>query len=128
MERRGGVVVRQSWVNHGRADLIMASLQKWEELMSEAKQRGTKPYCISQSEVLEAFERVKANKGAAGVDGQTIAEFEQDLHGNLYKIWNRMSSGSYFPHPVRRVMIPKAGGGSDHWGYQQWRTGLPRWW
>ncbi len=66
-----------------------------------------KPFCISKWEVWEAYKLVKANKGAAGVDGQSIAEFEEDLKDNLFKIWNRMSSGSYFPPPVRRVDIPK---------------------
>jgi RNA-directed DNA polymerase len=66
-----------------------------------------KPFCISKREVWEAYKRVKANKGAAGVDGQSISKFEEDLKNNLYKIWNRMSSGSYFPPPVRRVDIPK---------------------
>jgi group II intron reverse transcriptase/maturase len=66
-----------------------------------------KPFCISKREVWEAYKRVKANKGAAGVDGQSIAKFEEDLKNNLFKIWNRMSSGSYFPPPVRRVDIPK---------------------
>ena len=66
-----------------------------------------KPYRISKHVVLKAFRRVKANKGAAGVDGETIEEFERDLKNNLYKLWNRMSSGSYFPPPVRSVEIPK---------------------
>jgi RNA-directed DNA polymerase len=70
-----------------------------------------KPFCISKWEVWEAYKRVKANKGAAGVDGQSIAEFEEDLKNNLYKLWNRMSSGSYFPPPVKRVDIPKDDGG-----------------
>jgi hypothetical protein len=61
--------------------------------------------------VYEAYKAVKSNKGAAGVDGQTIEQFEADLGGNLYKIWNRMSSGSYFPPPVRAVTIPKKSGG-----------------
>ena len=69
-----------------------------------------KPFDIPKQEVWEAFKKVKANQGAAGVDGQTVADFEADLSGNLYKLWNRMSSGSYFPPPVRRVMIPKDGG------------------
>ena len=69
-----------------------------------------KPFEISKWAVWEAWEKVKANKGAPGVDGQSIAEFEKDLKGNLYKIWNRMSSGSYFPPPVRAVEIPKAHG------------------
>jgi RNA-directed DNA polymerase len=71
-----------------------------------------KPFKIPKREVWEAFKRVKANQGAAGVDGQSIAEFEANLSGNLYKLWNRMSSGSYFPPPVRRVDIPKADGGT----------------
>lgn len=71
-----------------------------------------KPYSISKWEVWEAYKRVKANQGAAGVDGQSIAEFEEDLKDNLFKIWNRMSSGSYFPPPVRRVDIPKDNGGT----------------
>ncbi len=69
-----------------------------------------KPFCISKWEVWEAYKLVKANKGAAGVDGQSIAEFEEDVKDNLFKIWNRMSSGSYFPPPVRRVDIPKDNG------------------
>ncbi len=71
-----------------------------------------KPFKIPKREIWEAFKRVKANQGAAGVDGQSIAAFEANLSGNLYKLWNRMSSGSYFPPPVRRVDIPKAGGGT----------------
>jgi RNA-directed DNA polymerase len=64
-----------------------------------------KPYVISKQVVWEAYQKVKANHGAAGVDGQSIEAFETDLKGNLYKIWNRMSSGSYFPPPVRLVEI-----------------------
>jgi RNA-directed DNA polymerase len=70
-----------------------------------------KPYTISKQVVWEAYLKVKANKGAAGVDGQSIEAFETDLKNNLYKIWNRLSSGSYFPPPVRLVEIPKATGG-----------------
>src|SRR5437764_8615557 len=70
-----------------------------------------KPFVISKWEVWEAYKRVKANKGAAGVDEQSVADFERDLKNNLYKIWNRMSSGSYFPPPVLTVKIPKAKGG-----------------
>lgn len=70
-----------------------------------------KPFDISKWEVKEAWEEVRANKGAPGVDGQSIEEFEKDLKGNLYKVWNRMSSGSYFPPPVRAVAIPKPHGG-----------------
>ena len=77
--------------------------------MSEPKLKE-KPFDISKRAVWDAYKRVKANQGAAGVDGETIAEFERDLKGNLYKLWNRMSSGSYFPPPVRAVEIPKPGG------------------
>lgn len=69
-----------------------------------------KPFGISKWEVWEAYKNVKANQGAPGVDGQTIEEFEKDLQGNLYRIWNRMSSGSYFPPPVLAVDIPKPHG------------------
>src|SRR5258706_15422681 len=96
LERRGCVV--RPW-----------SLANWkrEESVDEAK-----PFKIPKREVWEAFKRVKANQGAAGVDGQSIAEFEADLRNNLYKLWNRLSSGSYFPPPVLRVDIPKADGGT----------------
>jgi RNA-directed DNA polymerase len=69
-----------------------------------------KSFEISKSAVWEAYRRVKANRGGAGVDEQSIREFEQDLSGNLYKLWNRLSSGSYFPPPVRAVQIPKRDG------------------
>jgi len=71
----------------------------------------TKPYKISKYTVWEAYKLVKANKGAAGVDDESIQEFETNLKDNLYKIWNRMSSGSYFPPPVKAVEIPKKNGG-----------------
>jgi group II intron reverse transcriptase/maturase len=71
-----------------------------------------KPFDIPKREVWEAFKKVKANQGAAGVDGQTIADFEAELSNNLYELWNRLSSGSYFPPPVRRVDIPKVDGGT----------------
>jgi RNA-directed DNA polymerase len=77
--------------------------------VSESKQQD-KPFEISKWVVWEAYQRVKANKGAAGVDDVSIAEFEQDRDKHLYRIWNRMSSGSYFPPPVKAVEIPKAGG------------------
>jgi RNA-directed DNA polymerase len=67
-----------------------------------------KPYCIDKREVWEAYKQVKANQGTDGVDGQSIEDFDRDLSKNLYRIWNRMSSGSYFPPPVRRVDIPRA--------------------
>jgi group II intron reverse transcriptase/maturase len=94
VERRGPTIRLKVWVN-----------QQWEEPVSEAKS-----YSIPKRLVWEAYQRVKANRGAAGVDGETLTMFEQDLKGNLYKVWNRMSSGSYFPPPVRLVEIPKENG------------------
>ena len=70
-----------------------------------------KSFDISKWEVWEAYRQVKANRGAPGVDGVTLQEFDKDLKNNLYKIWNRMSSGSYFPPPVMAVEIPKPHGG-----------------
>jgi group II intron reverse transcriptase/maturase len=74
--------------------------------------KESKPFDIPKQVVMTAFKRVKANKGSAGIDGLDIKEFEKDLKGNLYKIWNRMSSGSYFPPPVKLVEIPKKSGGT----------------
>ncbi len=73
----------------------------------------TKPFMLEKRQVLEAYKAVRSNRGAPGVDGQTLEAFDKDLKGNLYKIWNRMSSGSYFPPPVRAVTIPKKNGGGE---------------
>src|SRR6516165_478142 len=80
-----------------------------------------KPFTIAKRQVYEAYRAVKSNGGAAGVDKQTIEQFEADLQNHLYKLWNRMSSGSYFPPPVRAVSIPKKAGASGFWVYQPWR-------
>jgi RNA-directed DNA polymerase len=71
----------------------------------------TKPFNISKIIVWKAYQKVKANGGAAGVDNESIQVFDQNLKGNLYKLWNRLSSGSYFPPPVKGVLIPKKSGG-----------------
>ena len=70
-----------------------------------------KSFTISKQLIWKAWQKVKANQGSAGIDGQTIKDFEEDLKDNLYKIWNRMSSGSYMPPAVKLVEIPKSGGG-----------------
>ena len=70
-----------------------------------------KPFTINKWQVFRAYKLVKANKGAPGIDDHSLAEYEVNLKGNLYKLWNRMSSGSYFPSPVKAVAIPKKSGG-----------------
>ncbi len=104
LDRRDRIVQLRSRANRHAGSMLPAQR---DERVDKAKS-----FSISKREVWEAFKRVKANQGAAGVDGQSIAEFEISLSGNLYKLWNRMSSGSYFPQPVRRVDIPKANGGT----------------
>ena len=91
VERCGGVVWEMAWTN-------------LERRMSRDKSQAVD---ISKRRVLEAYWRVKANQGAAGIDGESLAMFEADLTGNLYKLWNRLSSGSYFPPPVKQVEVPK---------------------
>jgi len=76
--------------------------------MTEAKR---KPFDIPKAKIWEAWKQVKSNAGSAGIDGQTIEAFEANLKGNLFKLWNRMSSGSYMPPPVMGVAIPKKSGG-----------------
>ena len=83
--------------------------QSWRNRVGEQKPAG-KPFEIPKQEVWDAWLKVKANGGAPGADGQSIEDFEADLKNNLYKVWNRMSSGSYFPPPVKAVEIPKAHG------------------
>jgi RNA-directed DNA polymerase len=78
--------------------------------VDELKASG-KPFRISKQEVWDAWLKVKGNQGAPGVDGQSIEDFEKDLKNNLYKVWNRMASGTYFPPPVMAVEIPKPHGG-----------------
>jgi len=90
----------------GHPGLVGGQLPGQEEPTNKPK-----PFAISKRIVWDAYRHVRANKGAPGVDGESLAEFEKDLKGNLYKLWNRMSSGSYFPPPVRAVEIPKASGG-----------------
>jgi len=78
--------------------------------MGGAKLNKTKPFSISKMSVMAAWERVKANKGTYGIDKESIEDFESNLKSNLYKLWNRMSSGTYFPPPVKAVEIPKSDG------------------
>lgn len=75
------------------------------------KKSKAKPFKISKQSVMAAWASVKSNKGTYGIDEESIEDFESNLQRNLYKVWNRMSSGSYFPSPIRTVEIPKSGGG-----------------
>lgn len=89
---------------------------------------NAKPFCIAKRDVWEAYKRVKANQGAAGVDGQSIEQFEEELERNLYRLWNRLSSGSYFPPPVRRVDIRRAMDSGGRSGSRRSQIASPRWW
>lgn len=100
MEQRGHIIQLNAMVN-----------QKWEEPVSRAK-----PFQIPKQVVWRAYERVERNAGSAGVDSQSLEDFEENLKDNLYRIWNRMSSGAYFPPPVRQVVIPKRDGGERKLG------------
>jgi len=82
-----------------------------QPLRREEREASPKALAIPKRAVFEAWQRVKANRGAAGIDGESLAAFEQKLRGNLYRVWNRLVSGSYFPPPVKEVGMPKAGGG-----------------
>lgn len=95
-ERRGRVVRKMDLTNLDRRDEL---------------EKSTKSFAITKRMVYEAWKRVKANRGSAGIDEETIARFEEGLAGNLYKLWNRLASGSYFPPPVKEVRIPKLSGG-----------------
>ena len=90
---------------------MLSGFKNWSTERKEPVYK-TKSYEISKNVVVEAFQKVKANKGAAGIDGKSLEAFEASLKDNLYKIWNRMSSGSYFPTPLKAVEIPKKSGGS----------------
>jgi len=104
------VVVRKLRNGSGAKGLCYPVLEQRSTAREEPMNK-TKPYNISKQVVVEAFRRVKANAGAPGVDQISLEKFEANLKNNLYTIWNRMSSGSYFPPPVQAVEIPKKSGG-----------------
>ena len=112
-EHRGGVVCSSdetSVIGVERRGYIVQLLTLRQPKFGRIFLDEAKPFQISKKQVWDAFKKVKANRGAAGVDGQSLVDFEEDLKNNLYKLWNRLSSGSYFPSPVRRVEIPKGDG------------------
>lgn len=96
LERSGGVVPTESVRQPGNG---------------EERAGAVKPFGIARRAVWEAYRHVKANQGAAGIDGESIEMFEANLKDNLYRVWNRMSSGCYFPPAIRLVEIPKKSGG-----------------
>src|SRR5882724_10754528 len=99
---------QRGWVAHNR-HLFNCICRRNSMNVQKPK---VKPFAISKKLIFEAYEKVKANKGAAGVDKQSIAAFEENLKDNLYLLWNRMSSGCYFPPPVKAVEVPKKGQGT----------------
>lgn len=102
VERRGRLTRNVHFGQPGR--------QPWEEARMNMPKPKDKSFAIPKQLVWEAWRQVKANEGAPGVDGQALEEFESDLKNQLYRIWNRMSSGTYFPPPIRAVEIPKPHG------------------
>jgi RNA-directed DNA polymerase len=117
--------VRDGVVHSSDESLVMREERRGDVIQSNevanpqtgmSGRNSTKPNVIAKRAVWEAYQQVKANRGAAGIDEETIAMFEQDLSKNLYKLWNRMSSGSYFPPPVKQVEIPKKKGGTRKLG------------
>jgi RNA-directed DNA polymerase len=103
VERRGRII---------RGQFVRSTSVAGRSRVGEPKS-ADKPFEVSKQAVWEAYQKVKANAGAPGVDGCTVEEFDADLKNNLYKIWNRLSSGSYFPPAVRAVPIPKKTGGGS---------------
>jgi len=93
-----------------RGDIIEGEAVS-QPLRREERAASPKAFAIPKRAVFTAWQRVKANRGAAGIDGESLVAFEQQLPGNLYRVWNRLVSGSYFPPPVKEVGIPKASGG-----------------
>ncbi len=90
--------------------MALLGLLRETTVKQDDPQPGAKPFDISKRLIWDAWKRVAANNGAPGVDMESIDVFQNQLGGNLYKLWNRMSSGSYLPKPVRQVMIPKSDG------------------
>jgi RNA-directed DNA polymerase len=91
----------------GRADQGQMEANPAGEELTKRSRPKTKSFEIPKRLVFEAWEKVRANQGAPGVEAVSIAEFQQRESDNLYRLWNRMSSGSYMPGPVRAVEIPK---------------------
>jgi RNA-directed DNA polymerase len=125
MRKNTDAGVRGGVVHSSDESLVMREERRGDVIQPEEvanpqtgmnSRKSAKPYVIAKRAVWEAYQQVKANRGAAGIDDETIAMFEQNLSKNLYKLWNRMSSGSYFPPPVKQVEIPKKKGGTRKLG------------
>ena len=113
---RPAVAVKSAKVDGAKGSRYSACLEGSQPRKREEPPEQAKSFCISKMVVMEAYRQVKANGGTAGVDAESIEKFERQLKKNLYKIWNRMSSGTYFPPPVRSVAIPKKDGGERRLG------------
>ena len=115
MEHRGGVIRSSeegAVMALERRDGIVQSGRMGQPSVGMSSCCETKSFSITKRQVFDAYKKVKANRGSAGIDRQSLEDFNADLSRNLYKLWNRMASGSYFPPPVLRVEIPKSGGGT----------------
>lgn len=100
------LIIKRSSEGKCVIQLNLGNTQQWKDYM-----KTIKSFEISKHTVFEAYEKVKQKGGGAGIDGQSMQDFEKNLKDNLYKIWNRLSSGSYLPPPVKAVQIPKKSGG-----------------
>ena len=112
-EHRGGATrssVEGPVIGLEQRGCVVQLLTKEQPKKGKILLEKVKSFNISKRQVWEAYKCVKANRGGAGIDNQSIGNFEEDISNNLFKIWNRMSSGSYFPPPVKRVEIPKGDG------------------
>ena len=102
-----------------RGDIIEGEARNQPRQREELR-TSPKSFALPKRAVYEAWQRVKANRGAAGIDGESLAAFEQQQRGNLSRVWNRLVSGSYFPPPVKEVEIPKVEWGDPpSWGFRQ---------
>ena len=115
VNRRGGAIrssVEASVMGVERRGLRYSAILDRQPAIGRSDLKMAKSIDITKQEIWHAYKAVRANKGSAGFDGQTIVDFDKNLKNNLYKIWNRLVSGSYFPPPVKRVNIPKSNGKS----------------
>ena len=110
------VVVMKFWETGKERRASVIQFINFNNSMRRIKEEETKSIPITKDMVWKAYGKVKSNKGSAGVDQVSLEEYQEDLVNNLYKLWNRLSSGSYFPQQVKEVIIPKQNGGKRKLG------------